>query len=51
MNFETYQDREALMMRLADQIASELGQALRTKGKAVLCDAGGGQLLGRCLIF
>ncbi len=41
MNFETYQDREALMMRLADQIASELGQALRTKGKAVLCVPGG----------
>ena len=41
MNFETYQDREALMMRLADTIASELGQALRTKGKAVLCVPGG----------
>jgi len=41
MNFESYQDREALMMRLADKIASELGQALRAKGKAVLCVPGG----------
>ncbi|WP_376873969.1 6-phosphogluconolactonase [Albirhodobacter sp. R86504] len=41
MNFEIYQDREALMMRLADQIASQLGQALRARGKAVLSVPGG----------
>jgi 6-phosphogluconolactonase len=41
MNFETYQDREALMMRLADRIASELGEALRVKGKATLSVPGG----------
>lgn len=41
MNLEIYPDHEALMMGLADTIASELGEALRSKGRATLSVPGG----------
>ncbi|NBO21241.1 MAG: 6-phosphogluconolactonase, partial [Rhodobacteraceae bacterium] len=41
MEFRSYPDREALMLALADKIASELGEALRSMGRASLCVPGG----------
>ena len=41
MNFREYPDRELMMMSLADQLAGELGIALRQKDKASLCVPGG----------
>ncbi|KFE33591.1 6-phosphogluconolactonase [Thioclava atlantica] len=41
MNFTTYPDREALMMGLADRIASELRAAIRSDGRATLSVPGG----------
>lgn len=41
MNLITYPDRDLLMMSLADRIASELGQALRSGGRASLSVPGG----------
>lgn len=41
MKFETYPDREALMIGLAGRIASELREALTRDGQASLCVPGG----------
>lgn len=41
MNFETYPDREMLMLSLADKIAGQLGTFLRRDGKATLSVPGG----------
>ena len=41
MILETYPDREALALRLADRLAADLGDALRRRGKATLCVPGG----------
>lgn len=41
MNLETYPDRELLMLGLANKIASELGAALRSGGRATLSVPGG----------
>lgn len=41
MKFETYPDREALMIGLADRIASELRETVSMEGRASLCVPGG----------
>ena len=41
MNFATYPDREMMMLALADQIASELREAIEAKGRATLSVPGG----------
>lgn len=41
MNFETYPDRELLMLSLADRIAGELADFLRREGRASFCVPGG----------
>lgn len=41
MIFETYPDREMMMLSLADKIAGQLGEFLRRDGKATLCVPGG----------
>lgn len=41
MRFIEYADREMLFLSLANQLASELGQALRSTGQAALAVAGG----------
>ncbi|MDM7930958.1 6-phosphogluconolactonase [Tabrizicola sp.] len=41
MNFETYPDREMMMLSLADKIAGQLGEFLRRDGKATLSVPGG----------
>lgn len=41
MEFRSYPDREALMLALADTLASELAEALRANGRASLCVPGG----------
>lgn len=41
MKFETYPDREALMLGLAGRIASELRENLSMEGRASLCVPGG----------
>ncbi len=41
MEFHEYPDREMLMLRVAQRIASELGQALRSAGRATLSVPGG----------
>jgi 6-phosphogluconolactonase len=41
MNFNEYPDREMMMMDLANQIAGELGEALRAGDRASLCVPGG----------
>lgn len=41
MNFETYPDREMLMMGLADKIASQLREAIRGQGRATFSVPGG----------
>lgn len=37
MTFEEYPDREMLMLKLADRLASDLGAALRKKDRVSLC--------------
>ncbi len=41
MQFHDYPDREMLMLRLAQRIASELGEVLRAQGRATLSVPGG----------
>ncbi|WP_071798847.1 6-phosphogluconolactonase [Natronohydrobacter thiooxidans] len=41
MELHEYPDREMLMLRLAQRIASELGQSLRSQGRATLSVPGG----------
>ena len=41
MEFIEYPDREMLMLRLAQRIASELGESLRSNGRATLSVPGG----------
>ncbi len=41
MEFHEYPDREMLMLRLAQRIASELGEVLRAQGRATLSVPGG----------
>ncbi len=41
MDFHTYPDREMLMLRLSQRIASELGETLRAEGRATLSVPGG----------
>lgn len=41
MNFATYPDREMMVLALADQIASELREAIEAKGRATLSVPGG----------
>lgn len=41
MNFETYPDREMLMMGLADKIASQLREAIQGQGRATFSVPGG----------
>lgn len=41
MEFHEYPDRELMMLRLAQRIASELGESLRAMGRATLCVPGG----------
>lgn len=41
MNFNEYPDREMMMIDLANQIAGELGEALRAGDRASLCVPGG----------
>lgn len=41
MEFHEYPDREMLMLRLAQRIASELGESLRAQGSATLSVPGG----------
>jgi 6-phosphogluconolactonase len=41
MNLQTYPDRDMMMLGLANKIASELGAALRTAGRASLSVPGG----------
>ena len=41
MKLETYPDREALALRLADRLASDLTQALAVKDRVSLCVPGG----------
>lgn len=41
MNFESYPDREMLMMGLADRIASQLRAAINNEGRATLSVPGG----------
>lgn len=41
MNLQTYPDREALMLGLADVIAGQLSEALHAEGRATLCVPGG----------
>jgi 6-phosphogluconolactonase len=41
MDFHTYPDRDMLMLRLAQRIASELGETLRAEGRATLSVPGG----------
>ena len=41
MNFHDYPDREFLYLRLANKIASQLGDVLRREGRASLCVPGG----------
>lgn len=41
MIFETYPDRELLLLSLADRIAGQLGDFLRRDGKATFCVPGG----------
>ena len=41
MDFHAYPDREMMMLRLAQRIASELGETLRADGRATLSVPGG----------
>lgn len=41
MDLHTYPDRDMLMLRLASRISSELGETLRSQGRATLCVPGG----------
>lgn len=41
MEFHTYPDREMMMLRLAQRISSELGETLRSSGRASLSVPGG----------
>lgn len=41
MDFHEYPDREMMMLRLAQRIASELGESLRSHGRATLSVPGG----------
>ncbi|WP_439560046.1 6-phosphogluconolactonase [Roseinatronobacter sp.] len=41
MEFHTYPDREMMMLRVAQRIASELGETLRSSGRASLSVPGG----------
>lgn len=41
MDFIVYPDREMMMLRLAQRIASELGESLRSEGRATLSVPGG----------
>ncbi|MGY6705803.1 6-phosphogluconolactonase [Roseinatronobacter sp.] len=41
MEFHTYPDREMMMLRVAQRIASELGETLRSRGRASLSVPGG----------
>ena len=41
MDFHEYPDREMMMLRLAQRISSELGESLRTNGRATLSVPGG----------
>ena len=41
MKLETYPDREMMMLKLADRLASELGEALRHKDRVSFCVPGG----------
>lgn len=41
MEFHEYPDREMLMLRLAQRISSELGESLRSSGRATLSVPGG----------
>lgn len=41
MDLHTYPDREMLMLRVAQRIASELGETLRAQGRATLSVPGG----------
>ncbi|NJM82728.1 MAG: 6-phosphogluconolactonase [Tabrizicola sp.] len=41
MNFQSYPDREFMLLTLADRIAGELGDFLRREGRASFCVPGG----------
>ena len=41
MDLHIYPDREMMMLRVAQRIASELGETLRAEGRATLCVPGG----------
>lgn len=41
MNFQTYPDRELMMLSLADRLAGELADFLRREGRASFCVPGG----------
>ncbi|MFN3823516.1 MAG: 6-phosphogluconolactonase [Pseudorhodobacter sp.] len=41
MNFKDYPDRDMMMIALAGKIAGQLGETLRTQGRASLCVPGG----------